>query len=302
MSKKYWPLTAIAICTIIWGSTWLVIKIGLESWPPFWFAGFRFWVATALLLIMMRVKKASFPRDAKSWKIMSVIGLFHMLDYAFVFWGEQFIASAMGAILFGTMPFFVAVLGYFMLDEHHITRTKLSGVVLSFVGVVIIFGTDIVITENSWVGDLAIILASFFGAVIAVYVKKHANEISVFANTTVSMFYCAVSLTLLALVTEDFNAIRWTPTGIFMMLYLAVVGSAIAFVLYIWVIKKVSVLESSIIPVATPVIAVMLGWIVLDEKLGLHSWIGMAFILAGVYFVNIYKQKPDGQVIPTVDV
>src|SRR5436190_9280216 len=107
MKRTYLPSLAILLCTLIWGSTWLAIKIGLETLPPFLFAGMRFTIATILLYLFMRIQRIPFPKDRFSWKVMLVLGFYQMLDYALVFWGEQYIDSAMAAILFATMPFFV---------------------------------------------------------------------------------------------------------------------------------------------------------------------------------------------------
>lgn len=222
---------------------------------------------------------------------MLFLGFFQMLDYAFVFWGEQFIDSAIGAILFATMPFFVVLLSYFMLKEHNITLIKIIGLTVSFIGVVIIFIKDILDSKNSVLGDISIILAAVCGAIISVYAKKHANEINAVTNTTVQMVMCAILLSTVGLVSEKTTEVNFTTSGILAIIYLSIVGSAVAFVLYMWVIKKVSAVEASIIPVVTPIIAVFLGWLVRGEKLGLNALIGCGFILVGIYLVNILREE-----------
>ncbi len=290
-NKSFLPTVVIVICSVIWGSTWLAIKIGLEHLPPFLFAGMRFILASALLYGFMRIQKINFPRNKYAWKTMLFLGFFQMLDYAFVFWGEQFIDSAIGAILFATMPFFVVLLSYFMLKEHNITLIKIIGLTVSFIGVVIIFIKDILDSKNSVLGDISIILAAVCGAIISVYAKKHANEINAVTNTTVQMVMCAILLSTVGLVSEKTTEVNFTTSGILAIIYLSIVGSAVAFVLYMWVIKKVSAVEASIIPVVTPIIAVFLGWLVRGEKLGLNALIGCGFILVGIYLVNILREE-----------
>ena len=291
MKKSYLPLLGILVCTLIWGSTWLAIKIGLETLPPFLFAGMRFTIATILLYGFMRIRGIPFPKDRTAWKVMLVLGFFQMLDYALVFWGEQYIHSAMAAILFATMPFFVILCGYVMLDEHRTTWLKVLGIIISFAGVVIIFMRDIGSAQDSWMGDVAIILAALFGAIFSVYAKKHANEIDAVANTTVQMAFIAVFLSAIGLVTENVSELQFTAKGIGSIFYLGTLGSAVAFAVYMWVIKRVSVIEASIIPVATPVVAVSLGWLILDERLTLDSLWGGCMILIGVYLVNILREE-----------
>jgi len=289
--KHYWPHIAIAICTLIWGSTWLAIKIGLEDLPPFLFAGIRFVIASVLLLALMFFQRIRFPRDRHSWHVMLFLGFFQMLDYAFVFWGEQYIDSGIGAIIFATMPFFVIILGYLWLAEHKITGVKIFGTVVSFAGVTVVFLRDIHHIGTSWMGDVSIILAALCGAVISVYAKKHADGIHPVVNVTVQMVICAVCLLAAGLLTEDTSRLHWTPQSVASIFYLGVFGSAVAFVVYMWVIKKVSVVEAAIIPVATPLVAVILGWLVRGEALTVRAMIGCVLILIGVYFVNVYRSR-----------
>lgn len=289
MSRQYWPLAVIAICSFIWGSTWLALKYGLDELPPFWFAGLRFTLATVLLFALMIVRKIAFPKDRYSWKTMAVIGFYQGLDYLFIFWGEQYIGAGIGAILFATMPFFVLICSYFMIDDHAITTAKLTGIIVSFSGVVLIFSKDLASLGVTLLGDLAIIGGAVCGAYLSVYAKRHAQNIHPVANTTVQMALCAVMALTLSFFTETRHTLTMGQNAAISVLYLGIVGSAVAFVLYMWVIKKVSVVEASIIPVATTIVAVFLGWLWRNEELGWNVLFGTILIFAGIYLVNIYQ-------------
>ncbi|MBX7151777.1 EamA family transporter [bacterium] len=292
MSKKsYWPTLVIVILSVIWGSTWIAIKFGLEDLPPFLFGGSRFIIATILVWLMMKVWKITFPRDWESWKIMLILGLAQAGDYVFVFWGEQYISGGLGAILFATMPFFVVILNYFMADEHGVEPVQIVGIAISFIGVVLIFIKDMSLSDNSVWGGIAIIAASICGAFISVYAKLHANNIHSITNTFTQMLVSAVVLCTMGLILEDVNRFHLTMDGALSILYLGLFGSAIAFVLYMWVIKKVSVIEASVIPLTTPIAAVILGWAMRDEAMGINVIAGGILILAGVYLVNILKTQ-----------
>jgi drug/metabolite transporter (DMT)-like permease len=291
VKKSYLPLLGISVCTLIWGSTWLAIKIGLETLPPFLFAGMRFTIAAVLLYGFMRIRGIPFPRDRTTWKVMLVLGFYQTLDYAFVFWGEQYIHSAMAAILFATMPFFVIICSYMMLDDRRTTWLKVLGISISFAGVIIIFMRDIGSARHSWLGDVAIILAAVCGAIFSVYAKKYANQINAVANTTVQMAFVAVFLSATGFLTENFSEIHFTGRGIGAIIYLGALGSAVAFGVYMWVIQRVNVVEAAIIPVATPIVAVFLGWLILDEHLTIYSLWGCGMILIGVYLVNILREE-----------
>lgn len=284
---RYLPALVIAILCVIWGSTWIAIKFGLEDMPPFLFAGARFALATALLYLVMRMQRIRFPLDGTTWKVMLILGVFQAVDYAAVFWAEQHIDSAVAAILFATMPFFVAMFSYFMLDDHRITWTQIVGIGISFVGVLLIFVRDAGHSRHSLAGDAAIIIGSISGAFISVYAKKHAERIHPVTNTTVQLGFAAVSLSAVGFAWEDPAEFRWTSEALTAVAYLAVVGSAVAFVLYMWVIKKTTVMQASVITLCTPIVAILLGWMWRDEDLGGNVLIGTVLILIGVYVVNI---------------
>jgi len=288
--SRYLPTIGILICSVIWGSTWLAIKFGLDTLPPFLFAAIRFALAFGFLVLWMKIQKLSFPRDRQSWKVMIILGLVLGLDYALVFWGEQFINSGIAAVLFSTMPFFVVAFGRGMLPGHAVTRPQGFGILLSFGGVIVVFLRNLTEAGHFMWGDLAMIGAASCGAFISVYAKKHAHHIHSVTVSTVQVLVCSVVLFSMGLTTEDVGHLNITIGGWLAILYLAVFGSAIAFALYMWVIKKVSPVEASIVPVVSPLIAVVLGWFVRGESLGWNVLVGGTMIVAGVFFVNILPQ------------
>lgn len=284
------PTLVILFLSFIWGSTWVAIQFGLESLPPFMFATARFVIATILVYLTLLIQKIPFPKDRHTWKVMVVIGLFQAFDYAFVFWGEQYVNAGIGAILFATMPFFVVIFNYFMSERHEMSWLQIAGITVSFIGVVFIFADDFSFTDKSILGGICMILAAISGAYMSVYAKLHANHINPVTNTFVQMFVTALSLGMLSLF-EDMHRFRLTTNGVLAILYLGGFGSALAFILYMWVIKKVSVVEASIIPLTTPIAAVVLGWLMRNEKFGVNVFFGGALILVGVYMVNVLSAR-----------
>lgn len=272
------------------------------------FATARFVIAAVLVYITLLIQRTSFPRDRHTWKVMIVIGLYQALDYAFVFWGEQYVNAGIGAILFATMPFFVVIFNYLMSERHEMSWVQITGITVSFIGVVFIFADDFSFTDKSIPGGICMILAAMSGAYMSVYAKLHANHINPVTNTFVQMFVSAFSLGVLSLLFEDIHRFQLTVNSTLAILYLAVFGSALAFILYMWVIKKVSVIEASIIPLTTPIAAVVLGWLMRNEKFGLNVFFGGALILLGVYMVNVLSAriaarngKEQVEVLPTAE-
>jgi len=160
------PWAVFTACSIIWGSTWLAIKAGLETIPPFTFVGIRYIIATMALAAIVKLFHARFPRDRLSWGIMLFLGIFQMsLPYGLVFWGEQYISSGLASILFATNPFFVVVFANFIVRNEKMTPFKILGVISSFLGMIIIFLPDItglqsLAVQTSLFGGLALVASA----------------------------------------------------------------------------------------------------------------------------------------------
>jgi len=276
-----------ALC-FIWGSTWLAIKIGLEFLPPFLFAGIRFATATVGLLILTKMLHAHMPRDRSSWMVMLFLGIFQIsLPYGLVFWAEQFVSSGLAAVLFATLPFFVAIFAHILVDEK-LTKLKAIGVIASFVGLIVIFWKDIAVSEGltanfSLYGGLAVVGSAVSGALANVVGKQHAEEIDPASNVLVQSLTGTVVLTSFGLVTEENAALNFAPTSVMAILYLGIVGSALAFVGMYWLLTKTTATNVSLITFITPILALILGWVVLQEVPDPNVGLGAMLILAGVY-------------------
>ena len=276
-----------ALC-FIWGSTWLAIKIGLEFLPPFLFAGIRFATATTSLLLLTRMLHARLPKNRSSWSVMFFLGIFQIsLPYGLVFWAEQYISSGLSAVLFATMPFFVVIFAHLMVDEK-LTKLKVVGVIASFIGLILIFWRDLAVPQGlngnlQFYGSLAVVGSSVCGALASVVGKQHAEEIDPASNVLVQSLIGAVALGALGLFTESHVDLNFAPTSVLAILYLGIVGSALAFVGMYWLLKKTTATNVSLITFVTPILALVLGWLVLGEVLDPGVGLGAMLILAGIY-------------------
>lgn len=273
---------------LIWGSTWLVIKIGLAFLPPFIFAGIRFAVATVVLLMLTRVLHVRIPTDRSSWAVMIFLGIFQIsLPFGLVFWGEQYISSGLSAVLFATLPLFVVVFAHVLLNEK-LTRFKVMGVIASFAGLLAIFWRDIFAVQglgaqNSLFGSLAVVGSAASGALGNVIGKRHAEEIDPAANVLVQSMIATLVLSCLGIVAEANSTLNFSILGVAAILYLGVLGSALAFVGLYWLFTKTTATNVSLIIFITPILALILGWVVLQEVPDSSIGLGAALILAGVY-------------------
>ncbi len=215
MPSKAPSLVFTALC-IIWGSTWLGIKIGLAFLPPFIFAGIRFTIATIMLLVLAKMLHAHMPRDSPSWEVMLFLGIFQIsLPYGLVFWGEEFISSGLSAVLFATLPFFVAIFAH-LLSAEKLSRLKIAGIILSFAGLVAIFWRDVtapqtLVTQSAILGSLAVVGSAASGGLGNVVAKRHAEGIDPAANVLVQHLVGAVALLSLGLFIEPRTSLNISP-------------------------------------------------------------------------------------------
>lgn len=295
MQQKLPGVVFFAIC-LIWGSTWLLIKVGLEFLPPFLFAGIRFAVASIFLLFLVPVLHTRIPRDAFSWGVMILLGIFQVtLVYGLTFWGEQYISSGLTAVLSATFPFFVVIFAHVLTKTEFITRRKIVGIFCAFVGVIIIFWQSLGSGQGSsaqlsLLGSLAIVGSAVSAGLGTVIAKKYSSRIAPASNVMVQSMVGSVTLLVAGVVAERGIAFEFSPTAIAAVLYLGVFGSALAYVGWYWLFTKTTATNSSLILLVTPVIALLLGWLILQEELEPVVALGTLLILSGVY-VTVEQDK-----------
>ena len=276
------------IICIVWGSTWLAIKIGLSSVPPFLAAGLRFAVASTILFVIVRVRKISVPVDANAKKLYVVLALLtYTIPFGMVYWGQQYIPSGLSSILFAAYPFWVAVFSQALLVGERLNLPKVSGILCGFVGLLIIFAGDIHLTEvNGLLGMAAVLLSTILQGLALVLIKKYGQPVSPFAMNLVGMFWGAIGLLGISLLTEGYRNVAWNGAAVGSILYLAVFGSVLAFVSYHWLLKRIEAVYLSLVSFINPIVAVVLGAIILDETLTSAVFLGGSFVLSGILIAN----------------
>ncbi|MCA1577804.1 MAG: EamA family transporter [Acidobacteria bacterium] len=281
-------LVWLVLCAI-WGSTWLFIKLGLEDLPPITFAGIRFVIACAILFPLIRARAIPMPADGGDWWLLVTTGVLSFtLNYGLVFWGEQYISSGLAALLQSTLPAFGLVFAHFHLPGERMTWSKIFGVVLGVFGVGVVFSNQLAIAGGkALAGSVALVLSAMFAAYSNVLVKRHGRKLEPAVLAGGQMFFGLIPLLLIGIPLEG-NPLnyRWTPIAVLSLLYLAVVGSVIAFVLYYWLVHNMDVTKTMLISLVTPVVAVLLGMMVLGEELSWRTVAGGLMIMVGVRFVT----------------
>jgi drug/metabolite transporter (DMT)-like permease len=287
-----------AIC-LLWGSTWLVIKVGLGPLTPFFSAGLRFALASVFIFSLMKFKKLKLQTDPLSIKLYIILGLFsYVIPFGLVYWAEQFIESGLTSVLFAVFPFFVIIFSRIAIPGDSIGIYKLLGVTLGFTGIVIIFAENLSfdIQHDFW-GSLAVFGSGAMQAGIAVTMKKYGKYLNPLSMNFVPVLIAGIILILVGFTIEDSTSWRFDLTALFSIVYLAVFGTLFTFTTYYWLLKKMNVVILSLSAFITPIVALILGWFVLGEKLSMQVLAGSSLVLIGILFANFrgllnyYKQR-----------
>ncbi|HEX8632956.1 MAG TPA: EamA family transporter [Pyrinomonadaceae bacterium] len=297
------PVVVWLLLSLIWGSTWLFIKLGLQDLPPFTFAGVRFVVAACVLVCVIVVRRVPLPRARRDWLLIALTGvLAFAVNYGLLFWGEQRTSSGLAAILQTIIPAFGLVIAHYYLPDERITLWKVCGIALGIAGVGLIFSDQASVEDgkSALAGSAAIVVGAFGVAYSNVLVKARARHIEPAALAAGQMICGLVPLLLLGATLEGNPfAFRWTPLAVMSLLYLALVGSAVAFLMFYWLVRNMDVTKTMLIPLVTPPIAVFLGWLVLGESLTWRTAAGALGIMSGIALI-ITRKKKELQAVATV--
>lgn len=277
----------VLIC-LIWGSTWLAIRIGLHSLTPFIAAGLRFGAASIFILTAMRLQGIKLQTDPHSVKLYIMMGLFSFaLPFGLVYWAEQYIESGLTSVLFAVHPFAVIIFSNLMMPQSKIGPYQIIGTILAFVGVVVIFGEGLSVDfdEDFW-GMLAVFGSGTIQAWIVVMMKKHGEELHPLALNLVPLMIAGIIMISLGLILEDSSSWVFDGGAILSILYLALFGTLVSFTTFYWLMKRMNVVILSLSSFITPIIAIVLGWLILNERLSLQVLMGSSLVLIGILFAN----------------
>ena len=271
-----------SIC-LIWGSTWLAIKVGLVGVPPFLGAGLRFLLSTLFvgLVLAGRRKRFQLTRDDKIC-VLSLGLLVFWLDYAAVYWAETRISSGLTAILFSTMPLMTSMLSAYWTRSETLSRRKVAGILVGVVGTALLFWPHERLGLQHALGMLAALGASLCAAINLVTMKRHGRHSDPFVLNFLGMGLGAACLLAMSAATETWSAASWSRSNALALLYLSVFGSVIAFWAYYSLIKKIDATIVSLTTLIFPIVALALGRVFLHETVTPLAVAGIATVLAGV--------------------
>lgn len=295
--RKFAVAAAFVSLCVIWSSTWLAIKWGLEDLPPISFAALRFVIAIIALLAVSLGRVPLLPRNRADWVLLGFTGvLMFAVNYGLLFWGELHVSSGLAAVLQAIIPVAGMVFAHWLLPNEPMRWQRVGGAVLAVGGVALICGRllDHGGIVTFWAG-LAIVLGGAGAAFSNVLLKRRALELAPAMIAAWQMIFGTVPLLSLGLL-HDGNPLRfhWSALAIVCLLYLAIVGSALAFLLLYWLLPRMPVNNLQTISLITPPGAVAIGWLLGGETFTLWSLLGGALVLAGVWMI-FRKIEPSGK-------
>jgi len=270
---------------VLWGTTWLVVRVGLQDLPPFTFAGVRFLLAAALLTVVAIVRRVGLPTAPSDWVMMVGTGVSAIgFTYAFQFWGLQHVPSGLAAVLFSTVPLLTILIAHVVLPDEPMSLPKVGGVVLGITGVAFIFSDQVG-------GGSPMALWAILGFLVGAVALAHAQVVVRARGHRVDPVILAAVQTavggflLLGIGTSTEGPLAshaWTLRALLAVGYLSVLGTAVGFVGLYYLLRHMQVTRVNSMMLVHPLVAIVLGWLVLGEQLSWPVLFGAGAIVVGL--------------------
>jgi len=285
---------AFAAVYILWGSTFLGIRLAIETLPPFLMAGARFSLAGAILIVWAVLKGERFIPSFQMWRRALVIGALLLLGgNGGVTWAEKYVPTGLAALMVSTEPLWVVILNWVLTRQRPNSRVLL-GVLIGFVGVAMLVGDGLRSNGHSTLSLISggvVLAAAFSWAAGSVYSNRRPLGVSTLMAAGMQMLSGGVLLFVFALAVGDLQRLNlsqasWTSIGAFF--YLLVLGSLVGFTAYSWLLNNVTPARAATYAYVNPVIAVFLGWLVAGEPLTKQVLIAAAIIIGSVILITTF--------------
>ena len=291
-------ILAFAAVYVIWGSTYLGIRLAIQTLPPFLMAAMRFLIAGGILFIAAIFNGAQFRQSLSNWRRALLIGALLLLcGNGGVTWAEKYVASSLAALLVATEPLWIVVLNW-ALSHRRPNAKVLLGVFIGLAGVALLVSDGLGAGEKtSLIAAGVVLLSSLAWASGSVYSNRNPVDAPTSMASGMQMLSGGALLFVLALVTGDVKRLNlehasWISIGAFA--YLTLFGSLIVFTAYSWLLNNVTPARAATYAYVNPVVAVLLGWSIAAEPLTLKMILAMAIIVGSVVLITTYGREHAG--------
>lgn len=278
----------LALLGAIWGTSYLFIKVGGAEIPPFTFVEGRVLIATLALWMTLHARGETLPRTRRAWLPLIGMGIFNgVIPYTLITWGELYISSGLAAILTAAMPIFTVILAHVLTRDEKLTAAKIVGILIGFGGVVVLLLDEALRgwRMEFW-GQLAVVGAAASYATATLLARRFLRGVSHVVASTGQLASATVLMLPLALAFDNPFALRPSFVALGSLALLALLGTALAYVLYYWLIEHTGATRTSLVTYVIPITGVVWGAWLLNESLRGDALFGLALIIMGIGLVN----------------
>jgi drug/metabolite transporter (DMT)-like permease len=299
-------LLAFAIIYFVWGSTFLAIRIGVHAVPPLLFAAMRFLVAGLILFGWMIARGEPSPTRRQWMSVLLLAFLIFLIDYGLLFWAEQRVPSGVAAVMMATIPVFIALSEILFLRTQRLTVRLALALLIGICGVAVLMSNSLNLggAPVDKPGAIALIIGSITWSIAAVLARKLPLPSSKVMSSGAQMLAGGIMLTITASLLGEFRRFHpstVSPAAWLSLIYLIIAGSIIGFTAYVWLIHHESPTKVGTYAYVNPVVAVLLGYFLGGEALGLRTVLGTLFVLISVVVITTTRAKKPAPALAVKD-
>lgn len=279
----------ITVC-VVWGTTYLAIRVALETVPVLLLAGFR-WLTAGVLLSLILVSLGRKLPGPRAWGALLLLAfLMNVLGNGLVVWAELYVASGLTAVVIATVPFWSLLIEMCLPGGERVSPRAIAGLVVGFVGIIVLVWPQLTVGGSSgraFIGGVvALQIACAAWALGTSYTKRHKVGKDPFAASALQMLFSGVMLMTLATLQGEWNALHFTMRSFSALAYLTIAGSLVAYTAYVYAVKYLPLSTVSLYAYINPVLAVILGSVLLDEPFSFRIVVAAALVLGGMWIVS----------------
>ncbi len=300
--EKAIAYVAFAIVCIVWGTTYLFIRIALDTIPPLLLTASRFVIAGLIMLGIARLRGEALPRDRRTLANLALIGFLMVgVGNLSVVWAEQWVPSGMAALLVATAPFWMAIIEAFRMGGERLDLRGGFGMAIGFAGVAMLVmpgGSGGAWSVAFLLGALAIQVGGICWQLGSAHGKYNLRHVPLLSSAALQMLFGGLFCTVVGFAIGEGPRFALTPRTFAALAYLTIFGSVVAYSAYVFALAHMRTTHTSLYAYVNPVVAVFLGWLILDEPLTWMSVAAMVVILLGVALVQTSGGKKTAVTVP----
>ena len=293
---------------VMWGSSYLFIKLAVDSFGTFTLIAFRLLIGAAFLWLVVVMSRTTLPRDRKVYGHLLVMAVINItIPFTLITWAEQSVDSALAAIINATVPLFVLVIAPMFLPDEPIRVNGVVGLAVGFMGVVLIVSPGLTSADGNPLGELALLGSSLTYAIGNVYNRRNVRGLAPLVPAVFQVTFALLIVGVLALVLErPWETAQPDAEAWFSVIWLGIFGSGMAYLAYFRLLGRWGATRTALVAYLLPVVGIVLGYLVLQEPIGPSLLAGTALITVGVALVNgrwgrraLYGRTPPVETVPT---